>query len=61
MQYEKHFNVADDGFNGSYYPCSSKSVKAIIEMFGEAGVQMLETKRLILRRWEDSDSGGVYA
>lgn len=35
MKYEKHFTVADDGFNGSYYPCSPKNVKAIIEMFGD--------------------------
>ena len=35
MKYEKHFTVADDCFNGSYYPCSPKSVKAIIEMFGD--------------------------
>ncbi len=35
MKYEKHFTVTDDGFNGSYYPCSPKSIKAIIEMFGD--------------------------
>ena len=35
MKYEKHFIVENDGFHGSYYPCKSKTDKAIIEMFGD--------------------------
>ena len=35
MKYEKHFIIENDGFHGSYYPCKSKTDKAIIEMFDD--------------------------
>lgn len=35
MKYEKHFNVENDGFRGSYYPCKQNTDKAFIEMFGD--------------------------
>lgn len=35
MKYKRHFTTEKDGFHGSYYPCSTRADKAIIEMFGD--------------------------